>query len=80
MSTQNALVPYQNDTYDAGAASRQHKVNAAPPRHTPFLVQLMVECEPALRRRLGRTDLADARVAAYARPAAQPALQRITDA
>lgn len=70
MSTQKALVLYHNDTNTAGPAPRQNKAQATQ-RHSPFLVQLMVGAEPDLRRRLGRTDLAEARVAAYGRFLAQ---------
>lgn len=92
MSTSKALIPYQNETrahaeHVRPSSRRESRSTATPPRSGAFLVQLMLGAEPALRRPLGRVDVADQREQAYGgalanRPSARPLgfLHRIADA
>lgn len=83
MSTIQALVPYQIETFgrrfrhDQPRGRRGEPAGAAPARSGAFITQMILGSDDALRTKIGRRDLAEGREAAYSaalanRPSAHP--------
>lgn len=71
--------PHDRHTPEQGVSAKENAMNrvSAPRRATEFLVQLMVDGDSDLRKKIGRRDVAERREAAYGsamanRPSARP--------